>query len=412
MILKADAIWAGRGKTLRHGAVRVDRHTVSEIIDADRLAAPGEHVQDLGNTVILPGLVNAHTHLDLSHLKGKLIKGSPFPQWLKRVARARALSFFEGRHIRSGVAEVVAGGAVAVGDVSVSGKSAFVLHESGLAGSIVYCEVIGINPAKAGQAADHMRRKIELLQQQGAVRLGISPHAPYSVSPELFEQCLRLCISHKLPMAIHVAETESEVEMLTEGTGELRELLETYDLLPPDWRPPGKRPVKFLHDLGILDAKPLLIHCNHIDDSEASLIAKAGCTVCYCPRSNAFFRRTAGSLDKLLGAGVKVAIGTDSLASNDSLSMLAEMKFLKSNCPDLDWETIFEMATINGARALGIPYGGLLGEGLAADITAVEAAGSGDPVQGIFARGAAVRLTMADGRTLHAGAPRRKPIAV
>jgi len=204
-----------------------------------------------------------------------------------------------------------------------------------------------------------------------------------------------------LPMAIHAAETDGEVDLLTNGTGELKSLLDTYSLLPPNWQPPGVRPISYLRDLGVLDAHPLLIHCNCIDEADAGAIARAGCTVCKCPRSNAFFRRTDGSLQRLLDAGVCVALGTDSLASNDTLSMLDEMQFFKRQHPELHWETIFDMATANGARALDMPHGGVLAGGLPADITAIRPAPNDDPMEGVLQKGAAVLMTMSSGRVLY-----------
>jgi len=319
----------------------------------------------------MPALIDAHTHLDLSHMGRKLVRNRSFSSWLQRMARARMVTFFEGRSIRRGIDQVIAGGAAAVGDVSVSGKSAWLLWRHELLKSVVYCETYGLDPASASRKAAKLRRRIEALLSRPAVRVGISPHAPYSVSPELFAKCLELAREYGLPMAIHTAESGTEVEFLTGGSGELRALLENYGLLPDGWKPPGMTPVQYLDSLGVLAAKPTLIHCNYVGPAEAQLLAKAGCSAAFCPRSNAFFRRTTDSLQTLLAAGVNVALGTDSLASNETLSMLDEMVFLKRVHPELEWRTIFEMATVNGARALGYEQGGMLAGGLPANVTAI-----------------------------------------
>ena len=399
MILKVDTIWAGRGAIIRNGGIRIADGLIADIAPFEDIAPGSERVQNLGDAILLPALINVHTHLDLSHLKGKTEQGAKFDQWLRTVAKARALTLFERRSVRAGIAEVVAGGAAAVGDISVSGKSAAVLRKHSLEESVVFCEVLGIRPADAARRTDALRKRIEELKRRATVRLGISPHAAYTVSPELFESCCGLAEELDLPMAVHAAESPSEVELLTKGTGELRELLRMIGL-SKDWKPPGKRPIHYLDDLGVLERRPLLVHCYQADESEAGVIASRGCSVAYCPRSNAFFRRPTDSLHILLDAGVNVALGTDSLASNDSLSMLDEMRFLKQRYPDLGWETILEMATANAAKALGIGHGGVLKRGLPADITAISPSGGRDLPSKLFGEEASVIFTMRAGRRL------------
>jgi len=402
MILKAETIWCRRGRIIRNGAIRIHDGTIAEIAPVEEMAVGDERVQDLGDAILLPALINAHTHLDLSLLKGKTEKGSRFVQWLRTVGKARAMMFFEGRSIRKGISETIAGGAGAVGDVSVSGKSAAILRRRGLYESVVFCEALGLDPADAGRKADELRSKIETLRERTPMHVGISPHSTYTVSPELFRRCASLAEELGLPVAIYVAESESEVQFLMSGQGELRELLEAFDMIPEKWRPPRKRPIHYLDDLGALRRRPLLIHCYQVDAAEADVIASRGCSVAYCPRSNAFFRRPADSLRLLLDAGINVALGTDSLASNDSLSMLDEMRFLKQRHPELGWETILEMGTINAARALGIECG-ILGEGRPADLTAIKPSAGDDPKFGILGEGASVVLAMVAGRRLFKG---------
>jgi len=371
MILRAEYIWTGRGELIRDGAIRIENGHIDAVRPFGEMNVSPFGVEDLGHALLMPAMINAHTHLDLSHLDGKLVESRSFSQWLKRVARARMVTVFEGRSIRKGIDQVIAGGSATVGDVSVSGKSATSLRRHGLLKSVVYCETYGLDPASSAGKAAKLRRRIEALLSKPAVRVGISPHAPYSVSPDLFARCLGLANEYGLPMAVHAAESDIEAEFLVNGTGELRALLENYGLLPPGWKPPGMTPVHYLESLGVLEAKPMLIHCSHVSAAEAQVVARAGCSVAFCPRSNAFFRRSADSLQTLLAAEANVAIGTDSLASNETLSMLDEMVFLKGTHPELAWQTIFEMATINGARALGYDQGGILAEGLPANITAI-----------------------------------------
>ena len=411
MILKAEVIWAGHGNVIRDGGIQVIAGKIAQIGPFSSIRGGSERIRNVGDTILMPALVNAHTHLDLSHLEGKLEKGAEFSQWLKYVARARAFALFEGRSIRKGISNTTDGGAAAVGDISVSGKSAVFLRKRGLDSSVVFLEAIGPDPAKAVERADELRDRIIFLQQKDTVRIGISPHAPYTVSAELFQRCLAIAHEYGLPLAIHTAETASEVEFLLKGTGKLRALMDTYHLLPPDWKPPGRTPVAFLRHLGALERRPLLIHCNVLDDADVEAIARSGCPVAYCPRSNAFFRRTGDSLKLLLDAGVKVALGTDSFASNESLSMLDEMHFLRQRYPELDGETILDMATANAAAALGIEHGGALREGMPADIVAVRP-GPGDTLPArVLAAESSIAFTMSRGRQLRGRSCRRGTLA-
>jgi len=400
MILKAATVWAGPGRLLHDAGVRIAGKKITEIAPFNRLDTSRERVTDLGDAILLPALINAHTHLDLSGLKGKTEKGGSFGRWLMSVAKARSVALFEGRSVRRGIGEVVRGGSAAVGDISVSGKSAALLARHGLNASIVFCEALGLRPQDATARADQLRAVIEGISRKTPLRLGISPHAPYSVSPQLFEKCIGLAEELRLPLAIHAAESEAEVQFLTQGTGELRDLMERYGLLPSGWTAPGKRPIHYLDALGVLERRPLLIHCYQVDASEADLVAKHGCSVAYCPRSNAFFRRPVDTLYLLRDAGVNVALGTDSLASNDSLSMLDEMRFVHHRHPGLGWEAIVEMATVNVARALGIEHGGELAVGGPANITAVRPAPADDPGERILGSGSSVIFTMHKGRKL------------
>jgi len=401
-ILKADAIWAGPGRLLRNAGMRIEGENIAEIAPFDRLDTSPGPVTDLGDAILLPAFINAHTHLDLSHLEGKTEKGGSFAGWMLAVAKARALMLvIEKRSVRQGIGKVVAGGAATVGDVSVSGKSALLLARRGLTGSTVYCETVGLEPADAKRKADRLRSTIEGIRSKTGIRPGIAPHAPYSVSPELFEKCFALADEFDLPLAVHAAESETEVELLVRGRGELHGLMSRHNLLPPGWTAPGKRPIHYLDALGVLEHRPLLIHCYQADASEADLIARRGCSVAYCPRSNAFFRRPADPLYLLRDAGVNVALGTDSLASNDSLSMLDEMRFLHQQHPGLDWEAILEMGTLNAACAMNID-GGELAAGGPADVTAIAPATATDIAERIFGAQASVLFTMRKGRQLRA----------
>ncbi|HUW33752.1 MAG TPA: amidohydrolase family protein [Planctomycetota bacterium] len=400
MIYRADIIWAGRGQIIRDGGIHVQKGRIVQLGPFKELRLDNERVQELHDTILLPAFANAHTQLDLSHLRGRLHPGTGFVEWIETVSAGRQGPHGEGRSIRKGLAQVIGGGTVAVGDISVSGKSAEILHTHGLVHSIVFLEVSGFRPADAQRTIDALRRRIEGLMHGKSVRLGISPRSPYAVSLELFGKCIKLGEELDLPMAIHAAESIAEAEFLMYGTGSIRTLMEKRESLPPNWTPPGKRPIPYLQEIGALERSPLLIHCCEVDSDDAAIIARHGCSVAYSPRSSAFFGHAADSLYTLLDAGVNVALGTNGLASNRSLSMLDEMRFLKLRHPDLGWEQIVQMATTGAAQALGIWGGGVLGVYLPADIVAVDPAGGRDLGQKILGEGSSVEFVLRAGRIL------------
>jgi len=199
MIYKPDAIWTG-SELLENFALRIRQGVIVEMAPSNRIQPEGEKVQVLRGVMFLPAFINAHTHLDLSHLAGKLAPGSRFGEWLASVAKARMLSPFETKAISKGIAGLATGGSAAVADISVSGRSAHALHQRAMHGSVVFLETFGLKPAKAEKKAAALERRIDSLEREACVRLGISPHSPYSVSPELFAQCRRIAEKRSLPL--------------------------------------------------------------------------------------------------------------------------------------------------------------------------------------------------------------------
>jgi cytosine/adenosine deaminase-related metal-dependent hydrolase len=155
-------------------------------------------------------------------------------------------------------------------------------------------------------------------------------------------------------LATHLAETKAEIEFLENGTGEFVEFLKAVNVLPPGWLPPGLSPIRYLDKIGVLGPSSLLIHCNYLDEESIVRIKETQASVVYCPQSHAFFGHEEHPIRQLLNVGINVAIGTDSLASNSSLSMMDEMRFLFRKRKDLDSRDIIRASTINGARALNL----------------------------------------------------------
>jgi aminodeoxyfutalosine deaminase len=331
-------------------------------------------VIDWGSAVILPGLVNAHCHLELTDMRDRIACFVSFPDWLSQVVRLRREWTDDDcrKSIAHGIALSLRSGTTLIGDISASGLSWELLRQSPLR-KVVFEEVLGLSESAAPAHAVHLQ---ELFQKPTEDRLalhGISPHAPYTVSPELCRVVTTIARERSLPVAIHVAETRAEHQFLQDGSGELRDFLSDLGALPEGWQAPHLEPTAFLESADVLSTTPLLIHCNYLEETAIARILASRASVVHCPRSHAYFGHDPHPVRQLLDAGVNIALGTDSLASNDSLSILDEMRFLHDHRRDLKVEEIFRMATLNGAAALH--FGGVIGRlrrGYWADMTVLE----------------------------------------
>jgi aminodeoxyfutalosine deaminase len=269
----------------------------------------------------------------------------------------------------------LAAGVTLVGDISASGMSSQALKLEKLR-KVVFEEVTAFLPERANQVLNSLEARLAQTEPDSLLTLGVSPHAPYSVSPELFRAVAELAHRRGMRLATHVAETRAEIEFLNCGTGEFAGFLSQLGVLPEGWAPPGVPPVAYLEKLGLLNRPAILIHCNYLDDDSMARILNRSCSVAYCPRSHAFFGFENHPVRRLLDMGVNVALGTDSLASSNSLSILDEMRFLFQVRKDLKSDEILQMGTINGAVALD--FGGVLGRlrrGYWADMTVLQLPG-------------------------------------
>lgn len=296
--------------------------------------------------VVLPGLVNAHAHLQLPALSRPRRQFLP---WVRAVMKSRA-DAAEMDHLATGraaLSTMIRDGIVSVGEIDSTGLSPVVLRETPMAG-LCYQEIVGFDLGRRDAAA--------LVQQRSTpgstwCRAGLSPHAPYSVSSEL----LRACKAHGRPLAVHVAETPEEVQFLQDGRGPFRELLEQLGKLPHRFRAPGISPLEYLDRARVLGPRTSLIHAQYLGPGDAELIARRGSPIVVCPGTIRYFRRRPPPVPKWLDLGITVALGTDSLGSNTVLSIRAEMAHARQMWPQLSPETILEMATHSGHRALSRP---------------------------------------------------------
>lgn len=283
-----------------------------------------------------PRWFNAHCHLELSHLKGRLRVNRPFPEWLQDIVRLKSASTEEesARGAAEGLARLRATGTVALGDIlSMDTAQAPILEavRGGWMQAVLFREVAGFHPNEAEMRLDGAR-----LRQRTAGELpvgawhGLSPHAPYTVVAELFRLAVASTRARGEWLCIHAAEVAEETEMILHGRGAMMDFLHRW--LHPSWKAPGLRPIEWLQELGCLGPRTLLAHCNDVTDGDLAIIRKSGASVVVCPGTHVYFGRGPFPLERLLAAGIPTFLGTDSLASNEDLDMAREVELAFELC--------------------------------------------------------------------------------
>lgn len=380
---KARWIFTARGEPIRDGVVHIEDDRIVGI----EQGRGGEGVRDLGRVAVLPGLINAHTHLELTGIAAPLGRpGTAFVEWIELVVGQRWSEGYDAaRAVRCGLDESAVAGVAAIGDI-VQTPPEDTGSEILLTG---FLELIGQSASRMSEALARAADYVEAGQGRGP-RRGLSPHAPYSVGPEVIEGACRLSRERRFPVAFHLAESREEMELLRWGTGPFRELLEGLDVWDPAVQHPGRRPLDFLEMLSDAD-RALVIHGNYLDEEEVRFIAQRGerMSVVYCPRTHAWFKHDRYRLESMLAAGVNVALGTDSRASSPDLNLLEEMRAVARRHPAVSAEKILEMGTLAGARALGVEADlGSLEPGKLARLAIVELADDklDDPYGAVLAR--------------------------
>jgi cytosine/adenosine deaminase-related metal-dependent hydrolase len=337
---------------IANGAVTVGDGTILQVGEE-----PSSGVRDLGNVALLPGLVNAHTHLELSWMRSRVPPASTFTDWVKTLFAIRgrpdaAMTAPQIAPIHEAIAEVRAGGTVAVGDISNSLAAVGPMRQADLDG-IVFHELLGFKE-RDGAVLD-AGHAVRAAAASAGARVSLAPHAPYSTSLELF-RAIRSAVDeldHPI-MSVHLGENPEEVELLATGTGAWRGILEMMGAWRDDWTIPGCDPVAYLDRHGLLDAKTLVIHGVQLGDAPLRRLAEIGATLVTCPRSNNWVGVGYPPVERFYRSGVKVAVGTDSLASVDDLNLFSELKIMRWLAPSVPARKILESATIVGAQALGL----------------------------------------------------------
>lgn len=320
--------------------------------------APGPVPFEGQPAAIIPGLVNAHTHLELSYLRGRVPPSPSFDAWVRALVSLRRQfpDPFASEIIAAvtvAIDEARASGTAVVGDIANSLISIPPLRQSGMPAHVFH-EVLGFN---ASDVTTLVQAAVQRLNGTagligGSLRASIAPHAPYSVSPALFE-AIAAELSVTTRSSIHLGESPEEVQFLREGGGPIQAALEGFGAWNSQWVPPGCGPLEYLERFGLLSDRMLIVHGVQLTDVELSKLAASGATLVTCPRSNRWVGAGDPPVDQFYASGVRVAIGTDSLASVDDLNVFGEMAALRRLSADVPARAILESATRIGAGALG-----------------------------------------------------------
>ena len=362
-------------------------------VEQGRIAALGKNSEnadtdrDLGSVALLPGLVNTHTHFELSYLRQQVPAAEAFVTWIRGVMAARrqrhdpnSSEILDG--IRAGIDEAVRSGTALVGDISNTLATHAPLLESPLA-AVLFYELIRFNAPDPVAFVDQACQQIDGLPVSTSVRASLAAHAPYSVAPLVF-RAIRDAIDRRpfIPCSVHLSESREEVEFIATGEGEWRRFLEEVGSWTPDWVAPGVSPVRFLDDAGFLDQRVLAVHGVQMTRDDLARLAAKGTTLVACPRSNAFTGAGAPPISSFYESGVAVAVGTDSLASTPDLNVFSELAAMRRLAPDVSASRLLESATLTGARALGFDAEyGTLEPGKRARILAVRVPGAVSDVE-------------------------------
>jgi 5-methylthioadenosine/S-adenosylhomocysteine deaminase len=419
-MLRLTARWLApvTAAPIAHAAVLIDeRGRIAAVGPADRVPRPaGAAAIDLGEAIVLPGLVNVHAHPELTALRG-LLEDLPFHHWIlalmhvKRESQLREQDYDVGA--RWTCVEALRAGITTLGATEDSAAAFAALRDAGMRG-IVYREVFGPAPEQADDAVAALRIQLTAMRahETDLVRVGVSPHAPYSVSDRLFERVAALARAEAVPVAVHAAESEAEDALVRDGTGPFAEGLRRRGIATP---PRAGSTIALLERTGVLGLAPLLIHAIRLHEGDVARIASAGARVAHCPVANARLGHGIAPISALLDAGVPVGIGTDSVAANNRIDLLEEARMAqvlqRARLGDgtlLPPARLLRMATLDGARVLGLDERiGSIEIGKDGDLCAVSLAGAHvrpvhDPLAALFmaARASDVVLAMVRGRIL------------
>lgn len=384
LILRARVVLPIAAPPIENGAVLIFRDRIvvagpwkdfpTKLKSADR-----GKILDLGDTILLPGLVNAHCHLDYTGMAGLWPQPKKFTDWIPRMLAAKAEWSYSdyARSWVNGAKMLLHSGTTTVADIEAAPELLPEVWEATPLRVFSFLELTGVRSKRNPE--DIVGEAVDKINSLGHARCSaaLSPHAPYSTTPELLSLSARVAQEKRLPVAVHVAESEQEFDMFTHARGEM------FDWLKKNGRDTSDcglgTPFQLLERAGLIGKNLLAIHANYLNETDYQLLTGRGVSVVHCPRSHEYFQHRKFPLDELLNANINICLGTDSLATvakngkeELALSLFLEMQALARTNPSLPPQTILKMATINGARALGLT--GKIGElsnGACADLIVI-----------------------------------------
>ena len=389
-LIVADWIAPMDREVIRNAGMLIDGEKIIEVGEAAGLRKKyrDAQVEDFGRSIILPGLINAHVHLELSHLTREPAPAGGLAAWLIRVIRQNTFPQGEmekvvAKAVARGVKQCIQFGVSTVGDISRQCRlTRSILSRLPL--RVVSFGEIQAMGQRRGLLEERLAIAADLNDAAGNLRIGVSPHAPYSVEPQGYRRALEIAKQKKLPLATHLAESLDEGKFLARHSGSLMRVWDFvggFDEAVPRFE---GGPIRFAKAVGILDYPTVLAHVNYCDDAELRILSGGKASVVYCPRTHAYFGHPPHRWQSMQAAEIIVAIGTDSVASSGDLNLVEDLRLIHRIAPDVEAQRLWEMATIKGARALRVDAAvGSLSAGKLADFVVFGADGK-EPLKDIL----------------------------
>jgi cytosine/adenosine deaminase-related metal-dependent hydrolase len=406
MIFTASKLLSHQRRLISDGAVVFSRGAIQAVGPARVLLRkyPNHRVHSFNNTVLLPGLINLHTHLELPELLDS-VRAQSFPEWvINLIAAKKKLKPVDYRAAAgANIQTLLRTGTTTVGEICTHQASPALLKRSGLR-SVLYNEIISMNP---GTPCPHYSAPTS--RSSSLMHYGISPHAPYTVSERVLRMLSTTARHNTRQICMHVAESKDEIKFLR---GEESGFDNLYDKVgwERNWAPSADSPFEYLYRLKLLGPNFLAVHAVHTTDKDISMIRRSKTSLVHCPRSNKETRVGTMPIKKFLDAGITVGLGTDSLASSPTLNMWDEMRYayIIHRRDGVSAEDIFRIATIGGAMALGLDKEiGTIEPGKKADLIAVPlpSKNTGDLYSDLLRETKSCIMTMVNGKILRKESP-------
>jgi cytosine/adenosine deaminase-related metal-dependent hydrolase len=396
MIIRARTVVSMEGDPIHDGAVAVSKHKIADVgrFDEVRQRQPGE-VLDLGEQVLMPGLINGHCHLDYTILRGRIPPKDSFSDWIQAINAEKAKltdqDYIDSIH--AGFAEARRLGTTTILNLIAFPKLVAAIKEQSVR-TWWFGEVIDVrNPDAAERITDEAAATLKSMRCWG-----LAPHSPFTASQRLYARCEQIARRENVPLTTHLAESRGEMEMFRDASGA------AFDFLQELGRPMSdcgqETPLSLFLRTRTMDQRWIVAHLNELDVADFDLLRTAPkFPIAHCPRSHTFLGHSPFALGRLRALGFNICLGTDSLASNSSLSMFAEMRELLGKEPWLSPREVLEMATINGAAAIGQRNQlGRIRAGAHADLIALPLRLATDIFESIVAYDGAISWMMVDGK--------------